>query len=151
MHQFDEALPCLSAWAGVGPIAPPPRRRGGVIGLCLDGAFLPAVAFTLSWMHSVERTEWQEDYRIAAGRLMLVEARIRGSGAGMEPPPGAVLAEGWWRYRPDLPPLPELRLTRSGATADYRMCWDGACRPLAQLAPIRAEGSVTVLRACEGP
>jgi hypothetical protein len=122
-----------------------------VTGLCLDGAFLPVLAFTLAWAHSVERTEWQEDYRIVAGRLALVEARIRGSGAGMEPPPDAVLDGGWWRYHPGLPPLPELRLTRSTVTADYRLCWDGGCRPLAALAPIRGEGSVTVLRACDSP
>ena len=120
-------------------------------GLCLDGAFLPTLAFTLAWVHSVERTEWQEDYRIVSGRLALVEARIRGSGAGMEPPPGAVLDGGWWRYHPDLPPLPELRLTRSTVTADYRLCWDSVCGPLSAFAPIRGEGSVTVLRACERP
>jgi hypothetical protein len=128
-----------------------PARRPGVTGLCLDGAFLPALAFTLSWMHSVERTEWQEDYRIESGHLVLVEARIRGSGAGMEPPAGAVLADGWWHYRPNLPPLPELRLARSTATEDYWICWAGACRPLAAVAPPRGEGSVTVVRACAGP
>lgn len=122
-----------------------------MIGLCLDGAFLPTLAFTLTWIHSVEHTEWQEDYRIAAGRLLLVEARIQGSGAGMEPPPDAVLKDGWWHYRPDLPPLPELRLTRSSTTADYRLCWAGACHPLGLVAPAKGEGSVTVVRACEGP
>jgi hypothetical protein len=105
---------------------------------------LPTTRFTLAWTHSVEKTEWQEDYRIRGDRLVLSEARIAGTGAGMEPPPDAVFRDGTWRYRPKLPPLPELRLTLSPYTADYRICWRRQCRGLAELfGAAAAEGVVT--------
>jgi hypothetical protein len=110
-------------------------------------ASLAADALTLAWTHSVEKVAWEEDWRLAGGRLELVEARIQGSGAGMEPPPDAVLAGGWWRYRPALPPQERLVLARSGAVEEYRLCVRDACRPLDQLAPVDAP-SVTVLAAC---
>jgi hypothetical protein len=46
-------------------------------------------AFTLSWTHSVERIRWEEDWQLTSRGLELVEARVKGSGAGMEPPPEA--------------------------------------------------------------
>ena len=71
--------------------------------LCLaSGGLLSSLAatlFTLQWTHSVERIAWQEDWRIDGDALVLVEARIRGSGAGMDPPDGAVLRDGVWHYR----------------------------------------------------
>ncbi|TIT38538.1 MAG: DUF1850 domain-containing protein, partial [Mesorhizobium sp.] len=57
---------------------------------------LTVAAFTLSWTHSVEKTHWQEDWKVLPSGLQIVEARIKGSGAGMEPPEGAVLRDGWW-------------------------------------------------------
>ena len=94
-------------------------------------ASLPVASFTLAWNHSIEKIRWEEDYRVAAGGLRLVEARIRGTGAGMEPPDGAVLRDGVWHYRPALGLLPRLTLARSGVVADYELCASGACRPLA--------------------
>ena len=47
--------------------------------LCIAAAGLAveiAVSgFTLAWTHTVEKTEWQEDWRIEGDRLMLAEAR----------------------------------------------------------------------------
>ena len=97
-------------------------------------ATLPTDAFTLAWRHSVEKTRWEEDYRIQGDRLVLTQSRVEGFGAGMEPAPGAVLVDGVWRWRPALPPLPELRLTSSPYTTDYALCWAHACRPLRVLA-----------------
>jgi hypothetical protein len=97
-------------------------------------AVLPTVAFTLVWTHSVEKTEWWEAWRIENGRLRSVEAVITGSAAGMEPPPGAVLVDNVWRYVPAAPPTTRLRLAYS-QFGDYRLCWEGACRPLASLLP----------------
>lgn len=94
---------------------------------------LPLQSFTLAWTHSIEKIRWEEDYRIVGDRLQLVEARIRGSGAGMEPPAGARLQGGAWHYTPTLPPLPRLRLARSPYVADYQLCWNGACRPMADI------------------
>lgn len=90
------------------------------MGLCILTAgktiSLAITAFTLSWMHSVEHTGWQEDYHIVPHGLKIVEARVKGGGAGMEPPPDAILKNDWWVYTPHLGPLPELNLAASGAT-----------------------------------
>lgn len=106
-------------------------------GLCLAAAALsvalPLQAFTLAWTHSIEKIRWEEDFRIVSGQLQLVEARIRGNGAGMEPPEGAVLKDGVWHYTPALPLLPRLRLARSGFVADYQLCEGGACRPMTEI------------------
>jgi hypothetical protein len=118
-------------------------------GLCLAGAglviALNADALTLAWRHSVEKILWEEDWSLRGGRVMLVEARVKGSGAGMEPPPEARLVEGAWRWKPDLPPLPQLVLRRSGATADWRICIAGRCRGMEEILP--AADPVT-LRPC---
>jgi len=120
-----------------------------VIGVCLAAAglvagittgisaSLPLQSFTLAWTHSIEKIRWEEDYRVVQGadglRLQLTEARIRGSGAGMEPPPDAVFGAGAWHYVPPLPPLERLHLARSDYVADYQLCWDGSCRSMATL------------------
>lgn len=114
-----------------------------MIGVCLAvdmtvRAALPLSAFTLAWTHSVEKVLWEEDYRVARDGLELVESRVRGAGAGMEPPPGAVLRDGAWRYRPSLGTLPKLVLTVSPHAADYRLCAGGRCRMLGGLAGIDA-------------
>jgi len=96
-------------------------------------ATLPTTELTVAWQHSVEKTRWEERYRIDGTALRLVEARIQGSGAGMEPPPDARLADGWWTWRPKSDPLPALRLTQSTFTRDYDLCWRGQCRTLGSL------------------
>jgi hypothetical protein len=120
-------------------------------GLCLAAgalhAFIATTHFTLAWMHSIEKIRWEEDYRIVGHTLVLEEARIRGSGAGMDPPPGAVLRDGAWHYHPELPPLPAVNVARSTYTPDYDLCIDGMCRPLGRWIPISA--GTTRLSACE--
>lgn len=96
---------------------------------------LAVSAFTLSWTHSVERTEWREDWLVEPAGLRLVEARIRGSGAGMEPGVDAVLENGWYVYRPRLPPQPSLLLAASGATREgWLLCSGGDCLTLGAVA-----------------
>lgn len=112
---------------------------------------LPTDRFTLAWTHSVEKTSWQEDYAIDGTGLVLTEARIQGTGAGMEPPPDALFRDGWWHYVPHLPALPELRLTLSPYTADYRLCWKGQCRSLAKLVGAKPPEGVVVVRPCASP
>lgn len=126
-----------------------------ILALCLGAALgaaeaaVPARSFTLAWTHSVEKTAWEEDWRILAdGRLAIAAARIRGSGAGMEPPADAVLADGAWHYRPHVGPQAVLRLTRSHFTDDYRLCWQGQCVALDRLLPIKGEGDVTMAWGC---
>ena len=84
--------------------AAPARRGGGGLSLCLTSAgvvkTLSLAAFTLAWTHSVEKIDWQEDWRITPQGLELVQARVKGSGAGMEPPPEARLVDGWFQWQP---------------------------------------------------
>ncbi|MBZ9717483.1 DUF1850 domain-containing protein [Mesorhizobium sp. M7A.F.Ca.CA.001.09.2.1] len=105
---------------------------------------LSVAAFTLSWTHSVERTRWQEDWKVTSSSLQVVEARIEGSGAGMEPPEGAVLKEGWWSYAPDVGPQRRVVLAASGATSDgWTLCTVQGCRELG-----RTAGGPIVLEPC---
>ncbi|RST87212.1 DUF1850 domain-containing protein [Aquibium carbonis] len=107
---------------------------------------LAASAFTLAWTHSVERTRWEEDWRVTPAGLELVAARVEGTGAGMEIPEGAVFADGAWTYRPTLPPQRALLLARSGATGEgWELCADQECLT------IGAEpGDPVEIRGCEG-
>jgi hypothetical protein len=107
--------------------------------LCLAAALavatVPTERFTLAWTHSVEKVRWEEDYLVRREGLVLVEARVRGNGAGMEIPEGAQFRGGAWHYRPRLAPLARLRLARSEFAGDYEICRDGRCTPLARLLP----------------
>ncbi|MFG1480259.1 DUF1850 domain-containing protein [Xanthobacter sp. V4C-4] len=98
-----------------------------------------AAVFTLAWTHSVQRTEWRETWRATPAGLELVEVRVEGSGAGMEPPDGAELRDGFYVAHPRLPAQPEVLLRRSGATADWRVCVAGSCRPVGALLPEAAD------------
>ena len=120
--------------------------------LCLAAGAVAAVlainSFTLTWIHSIEKIRWEEDWRIEAGALVLTEARIRGTGAGMEPPAGAVFKDGVWRYRPALPPQTVLRLTHSPHATGYELCVDGRCRPLADHLPGMPDNTLIEVYAC---
>ncbi|AKI00005.1 protein of unknown function (DUF1850) [Hoeflea sp. IMCC20628] len=98
--------------------------------------------FSLSWTHSVEKTEWREDWRVTPGGLELTEARVKGSGAGMDPGEGAKLENGWWVWTPELPLVPELVLAASGATVSgWNLCHAVECMELGADAevPVRIE------------
>ncbi len=120
--------------------------------LCLAAGAVAAVlasdAFTLAWMHSIERVRWEEDWRVEAGRLQLVAARVKGSGAGMEPPDDAVLQGGAWHYRPRVAVLARLALAHSPYAAGYELCVDGSCRLLADYLPGLDENATIVLAPC---
>ena len=120
-----------------------------VSGLCLVAGALAATLnwgdFTLSWTHSVEKVEWGESWTVTPSGLQLTEARIKGSGAGMEPGPEAVPRDGWFVWRPSSPPVQTLTLARSGVVASHRLCHAGDCRALDELIP--GDGPVT-LRPC---
>ncbi len=126
-----------------------------MIGLCLGmgalvAATLPLSHFTLAWDHSIEKIRWEEDYRLTPQGLELLAARVRGAGAGMEPPAAAVLRQGVWHYRPAIGVLPRLNLARSGFVADYELCQEANCGPLGSyLAPRFARAGDVVLYPCE--
>ena len=107
----------------------------------------PAQRLTLRWQHTVEKVLWEEDYLVAGRWLYLSGARVRGSGAGMEPPADAVRVGDAWHYRPAARWHRELRLARSAWGRDYELCIDGRCRPLSLWAPGAPEP--TTLAACE--
>jgi hypothetical protein len=136
----------------------PPRRdpgRANLNAICLIAlgvvrATLPATEFTLAWEHSVEKTRWEEHYAIEGERLRLTQARIQGFGAGMEPPSGARLVDGWWTWRPAIEPLPAVRLTHSSYARDYQLCWNARCAPLSELTGPVGEGDVVTVAPCSG-
>lgn len=111
--------------------------------ICLVAAGLSvalgAGPITLGWTHSVEKTLWEETWREAPGGLVLELARVRGSGAGMDPPTEAQLVDGAWQWQPRLPALSTVTLRRSGATADWRVCLEGTCQPMSDLVPSEAD------------
>ena len=125
-------------------------------GLCIAvaavlRAAIPTAEFTLAWTHSVEKIRWEEDYAVSAEVLTPVAARVRGSGAGMDPPAGATLRQGVWHYRPALAALPRLYLTVSPYAADYDLCWRGGCDRLGALAGLPTAGGVVELYGCPYP
>ncbi|MHB8947809.1 MAG: DUF1850 domain-containing protein [Rhodoferax sp.] len=139
-----------------------------ILGVCLTLAatlggapvqtvFIPVDRFTLAWMHSIEKVRWEEDYGVVADVdprqppvLQALQARVRGSAAGMEPPPDAQLRDGWYAYTPQIQRPLALRLTRSIYTADYDFCSAGRCRPMSKL--LASDGDITLLEPCRsGP
>jgi hypothetical protein len=134
-------------------MAAAPARHGAGLSLCLASAgvvkTLAIAAFTLAWTHSIEKTDWQEDWQVTPQGLELVQARIKGSGAGMEPPPEARLIDGWFTWRSRRAPMPELVLGNSGAAGEWRLCHDGNCRTLSDILghPVGAE--TTTMSVCD--
>ena len=133
-----------------------------MLGICLALAatagavppvFIPAQRVTLAWTHSIEKQRWEEDYAVQAGAtteappvLQALAARVRGSAAGMEPPPDARLIDGWYRYQPQERQPAVLRLTRSEFTADFELCLQGRCQPMGHWLP--SDGGITLLTGC---
>jgi hypothetical protein len=131
-------------------------RRGDGLSLCLTSLgvvkTLSVAAFTLVWTHSVEKVDWQEDWRVTPRGLELTQARVKGSGAGMEPPPEARLVDGWFQWQPMRAPMPEVALGNSGAAGEWRLCQDGKdgrCRTLSEIFEHPIGANVTTMRACD--
>jgi hypothetical protein len=127
-----------------------PGGRG--LSLCLASAglvkTLALASFTLAWTHSIEKVEWQEDWRVTAAGLELVQARVKGSGAGMEPPPQARLVDGWFQWQVHRPPMPEVALGNSGAAGEWRLCSGGECRTLSEIFGLPIGSNVTTMSVC---
>lgn len=105
-------------------------------------------AVTLQWTHSVQKTLWAEDYRLRGDRLQLSSARVRGTGAGMEPPADAIYRDGAWHYTPALPLLPAVTLRHSPYVAPYTVCAGADCRPLPNWLPGLAADTTVALQVC---
>lgn len=134
---------CL-VWAATAAAPVSPAQHGV--------AFVPGATFTLAWTHSIEKQRWEEDYAVQAGPggaapgLVALAARVKGSAAGMEPPPDAVLRNGWYHYAPQNTSPERLNLSRSEFVPDYELCTAEGCHPLAYWLP--SDGGVTQLSAC---
>lgn len=106
---------------------------------------IAATAFVLSWSHSVEKTRWIENWSVEGGKLQLTQARVKGSGAGMDPGENAVLNDDWWVWTPDTPAVPEIVLASSGATGGgWKLCHQGGCVTFGELA-----GDPVIIRPCD--
>ena len=94
--------------------------------LCIAAAgvvtALATTSFTLGWTHSVERTHWEERWRIESGQLAIVSASVEGSGAGIAVPEDAVWADGVWTYAPTLPPMASSTWRPRGRPAQAGFC-----------------------------
>jgi len=108
---------------------------------------LPADAFSLAWTHSVQRSRWEEHYRVRDGMLDLDQARVQGSGAGMEPGDDAVRRDGWWTWHPRRR-LPAITLTASPYAADYTLCTVLGCATLGTLTGPVGNGTAVVIEPC---
>ena len=130
------------------------QRGGGGLSLCLASAgvvkALSIAAFTLAWTHSIEKIEWQEDWRVTPQGLELAQARVKGSGAGMEPPPEARLVDGWFQWQPErrgrcrkwCSPIP-------APPANGGCAMDGNCRTLSEIFGHPIGANVTTMSACD--
>lgn len=83
---------------------------------------------TLTWMHSVEKIRWEEDYERQDAVIKLQAARIQGSGAGMDPPEDAIFKNGFWSYQPILEAQPSYLFRLSRYTKNYEICIADQCR-----------------------
>lgn len=113
--------------------------------LCLAGggavARIAATAFTLGYVHSIEKIPIVDAFVMEEGGFRTVESRIKGSGAGIEPGPGAHLQDGWYVWTPADGRRTEIVLRRSGikGTGDWTLCANGACRLLGAILPPDAD------------
>lgn len=97
--------------------------------VALSGVLLwrsEAPEILLHWTHSVEKTEWQEVWRPAGDHLLLIEARIEGSGAGMEPPAEARRQGRFWVWAP-MRRFDRVELAQSGAAGMWKICDPQGC------------------------
>ena len=120
-------------------------------GLCLIVGLLVAPlgdAVMLRWTHSIQKVAWEEDYRRAGNTLQLVSARVRGTGAGMEPPPDAVFRDGAWHYTPSVQSLPGVILSHTPYAPPYIVCNDTLCQPVTAWLPGLSETATIELAPC---
>jgi hypothetical protein len=110
---------------------------------------LSVAAFMLSWTHSIEKIEWQEDWIVTPKGLEIVAARVKGSGAGMEPPPEARLVNGWFQWTPKPLFLHEVALGNSGVAGEWRLCTQGSCRTLSDILGHPVGTNVTIMSVCD--
>ena len=120
------------------------------IAVAFSSALLLRVAspLTLSWQHSVEHFEIDEEWQADAAGLTLREVRIHGLGAGVDLPDDAQSFDCGWRFTPKLAAQGRVVLANSRFGAGYRACWAGQCAALADL--VGGVDRPLVMTSCEG-
>lgn len=102
--------------------------------------------FILGWTHTVQKTRWEEVWAVTRPGLVMREARVKGSGAGMDPPPEARFDGTWYRWKPSPAPQQSVVLARSDVPGDWEICFGRmGCSPLAEWA---AASPQVTLKAC---
>lgn len=112
---------------------------------------LSLAAFTLAWTHSIEKTAWQEDWLVTPAGLEMTQARIKGFGAGMEPPPEARLIDGWFQWSPAPVPRPEVVLGNSAIAGEWHLCHAGRCQTLSEIFGHPIGVNVIKMSVCKDP
>jgi hypothetical protein len=111
--RFPAAAAVIVLWAGAAS-AECLRIAGPRDARCLP---LRGGTFQLSWIHSVERTEWRETYDVEAGGLVLTASEFSSAGAGLPDRllPGEVFHNQSDKMRIDHRhiPIPDLRIRLS--------------------------------------
>ncbi len=79
---------------------------------------------------------------MVGGSLLLEQAFVMGSGAGMEPPPEARKQGDRWVWNPEIS-RSEVVLAQSAFTSDWLFCVQGSCQPLGELIP--SQQSITLV------
>lgn len=95
---------------------------------------LPDATFTLKWMHSIEKSGWEETWRVTKDGFMPVLAKIRTGGSGMEPPTSSIFREGWYEYIPTVGPVSDIIIPDSDFTLPMQFCVQDDCAPLSDVA-----------------
>ena len=110
-------------------------------------AAIPVAVFTLATTDPVDRSRQEVEWRIVGTRLV---SNVEG--------PGKSVRDGQSRLAlstqlggygsPKSQSLPQMMLTNAPEAAQYELCLDGRCRPLASLLPGIEPYTVIELRAC---
>ncbi|MEJ1161515.1 hypothetical protein [Prosthecomicrobium sp. N25] len=124
---------------------------------CLIGgakvAVVAADLFTLAWTVEATGVEWRRSYQVAPGGM--VAADLRAKAVEPEPPLPAATRDGdWYVWRVQRRAFPVVAFGAEPGTRDWQVCWDGSCKPLADLtgappgrditaAPCKAEAAPT--------
>jgi len=105
---------------------------------------LPDNRFQLSWIHSVERTEWRETFSVASGEISLVASEFESGGAGFPglPNGGEVvrLADGKMRLTGSRLSVRDLRVQLSDLSRHYLRTEDRVI----DLNAVFGEGAITI-------
>ena len=116
--------------------------------VCLIGGakvgIVAAELFSVAWVVEATGAEWQRVYAVAPGAIVAGELKARAAGPEAEAPlPGALRDGEWFVWRGARRAYPVVSFGADPGTRDWRVCWDGACRPLAELTGAPAGRDIT--------